>query len=204
MTMVRRIDREVDSAAAFTALYGESESAFWLDSSRPGQGARFSFMGDASGPLSATVTYDVDAGEVTVARGGETEIHAEPILDYLERELARLRPMAFELGDDGLPFDFDCGFAGYLGYEVKADCGSPNTHSSPLPDAAFILADRLLAVDHEQGHTYLLCLCDPGTEAAAKTWLSTTATCLATLWRPTCSDPMRSTSKTSPPAKSSC
>jgi para-aminobenzoate synthetase len=170
----------VDPVGAFAALYRDSPIAFWLDSSRPAEGARFSFMGDASGPLAATIAYDVEAGEVTVSRGGETEVRAEPILDYLEQELSRLRPAAADLAT-GLPFDFQCGFVGYLGYEVKADCGSPSSHSSPLPDAAFVFADRLLAFDHEARRTYLLCLCEPGTEDAADTWISETAMRLSAL-----------------------
>jgi para-aminobenzoate synthetase len=176
-----RLDAWVDPAQAFASLYRESRDAFWLDSSRAGGGARFSFMGDASGPLAATVAYDVNAGEVTIARGGETEVRAEPVLVYLERELARLRPADADLDAADLPFDFDCGFAGYLGYEVKADCASPNTHSSPHPDAAFVFADRLLAFDHELHHVYLLCLHQPGTEATAEAWLSATAARLAAL-----------------------
>ncbi|MGC1166835.1 MAG: aminodeoxychorismate synthase component I [Solirubrobacterales bacterium] len=172
----RRLGDPVDSAHAFKALYDDSPNAFWLDSGSPANGGRFSFMGDASGPLGATISYDVDAGEVTVECGEETEVLAESIFGYLERELARLRPLAVDL-----PFDFNCGFAGYLGYEAKADCDSPNTHSSPLPDAAFILADRLIAFDHELGHTYLLSLCDPETEQASEAWLAATAASLSTL-----------------------
>ena len=51
-------------------LYGESENAFWLDSSKVDERARFSFIGDASGPLGATVAYDVKLGEVRVERNG--------------------------------------------------------------------------------------------------------------------------------------
>ena len=40
------------------------------------------------------------------------------VLDYCRDRLARLRTDAPEL-----PFDFTCGFAGYLGYELKAECG---------------------------------------------------------------------------------
>ncbi len=173
---VRRLGLVVDPERAFTGLYSESPNAFWLDSSSPVNGGRFSFMGDASGPLAATVTYDVDAHQVTVKRGGETEVRDESIFDYLERELERLRPLATDL-----PFDFDCGFVGYLGYELKAECGSPNTHSSPHPDAALILADRLIAFDHEQNHTYLLCLTQLGEEGAAEIWLSATESRLAAL-----------------------
>jgi para-aminobenzoate synthetase len=166
----------LDPARAFEALYGESEAAFWLDSSSPANGGRFSFMGDASGPLAATVTYDLTARQVTVKRGEETEVRDESIFDYLELELERLRPLTADL-----PFDFNCGFAGYLGYELKAECGSKSTHTSPHPDAALILADRLLAFDHHHGHVYLLCLHAPGGEPAAEAWLSATATRLHAL-----------------------
>jgi len=171
----RRVEGAAGAARVFAALYGGSADAFWLDSSRTGAGARFSFMGDASGPLGATVSYDAGAGAVTVARGGEAEVHSESILDHLARETARL-PAAPDL-----PFDFACGFAGYLGYEVKADCGSPNAHSSPHPDAALVFADRLLAFDHEDGHTHLLCLHQSGEEREAEAWLSATAARLAAL-----------------------
>jgi para-aminobenzoate synthetase len=176
MTVVKRIDHLLDPERVFAALYGDSPNAFWLDSSSADNGGRFSFMGDPSGPLGATIAYDLDAHEVTIERGGETEVRDESIFDYLERELEHLRPLATDL-----PFDFDCGFAGYLGYELKAECGGEATHSSPLPDAALIFADRLLAFDHEQNHTYLLCLHEPGGEAAADAWLSAKATHLAAL-----------------------
>ena len=47
------------------------------------------------------------------------------------------------------PFDFRCGFVGYLGYEMRAECDSPAPrHHSPVPDAALYFADRVVAVDH--------------------------------------------------------
>ncbi len=176
MRLVRRIERWVDPGRAFATLYRDSPSAFWLDSSRAGEGARFSFMGDASGPLGATIAYDVEAGEVRVEGRGEPERRREPILDYLEGELARLRPHA---GD--LPFEFEAGFAGYLGYEMKADCGAARGHRSQLPDAAFVFAARMLAFDHERGDTHLLCLVDPGGQEEGEAWLEATAAVLAAL-----------------------
>ncbi|HEY4779625.1 MAG TPA: chorismate-binding protein [Solirubrobacterales bacterium] len=176
---VRRLEAPVDPEHAFRVLYGSSRDAFWLDSSRPGAAARFSFMGDASGPLAATVSYDVEARQVTVERGGETELRPETIFDYLEGELERLRHATTVPAAD-LPFDFACGFAGYLGYEVKADCGSANAHSSSLPDAALVFADRLIAFDHEENITYLLCLYETG-EEEAEAWLTATAARLAAL-----------------------
>jgi para-aminobenzoate synthetase len=164
--LVRQLDSLPDAESAFVHLYGGSANAFWLDSSAGGKRGRFSFMGDSDGPLAALITYDVDAGQVRVERGGEVEFHKESIFDYLAREQRRQGEVASgtqgagRIGAD-LPFDFDCGFAGYLGYELKADCDGAATHRSELPDAAFIQADRLIAFDHHQRHTYLLALTTP-------------------------------------------
>jgi len=150
----RRLDFASDAERAFVALYGGSDPAFWLDSSS--DAGRFSFMGDASGPLGSVLRHDVEAG-------------GEPLFDRLARELSRLcLPVA------DLPFDFQCGFAGYLGYELKAECGGQRAHDSPLPDAALVFAGRMLAFDHREGHVHLLCLCERGGEDAATAWLDAT------------------------------
>lgn len=175
--VVKHIDAEIDAEAAFMQLYGESENAFWLDSSSGGgERARFSFIGDASGPLAATVAYDVADGEVRVERGGRVERRRESIFDYLKRELRRLRQVGEEL-----PFDLNCGFVGYLGYELKAECGGKAVHRSPHPDAAFLFADRLIAFDHAEGHAYVLCLVEPGGEEQAERWVAATSRSLSEL-----------------------
>jgi para-aminobenzoate synthetase len=173
--VVRRLERLVDPEQAFVGLYGESENAFWLDSSRVGEGARFSFMGDDGGPLGAAISYEVGdglaAGELRIERGGEVELRRESIFEYLGRELERLAPAS----QPELPFEFRCGFAGWLGYELKAECGGEAAHESPLPDAAFVFADRMVAFDHAERRTYLLCLVEPGAEREARRWLRATA-----------------------------
>jgi para-aminobenzoate synthetase len=151
--LVERLDVLYDAERAFASLYGASPNAFWLDSSAVGKRGRFSFMGDSEGPLGAVVLYNVTAGQVRVERGGAVEVFDESIFDYLARELWRLRRLSVEL-----PFDFDCGFAGCLGYELKADCDGDPAHRAATPDAAFVFADRLIAFDHQQRHTYLLSL----------------------------------------------
>jgi para-aminobenzoate synthetase len=166
----------VDPEAAFLELYGESESAFWLDSSRIDERARFSFMGDAGGPLAATITYDTVERQVRIERGGDVELRTESIFDYLSGEMRRLRHVAEEL-----PFDFNCGFAGYFGYELKADCGGSGRHRAAQPDAAFVFADRVIAFDHVEERTYVLCLVEPGGEAAAERWIAATSVRLGSL-----------------------
>lgn len=163
--LVRRLDFLADPERAFVHIYGASKNAFWLDSSAAGERGRFSFMGDDGGPLGAVVTYDVETRQVRVEGGGEVVRHDESIFDYLGRELGRLHG----LGAD-LPFDFDCGFAGYLGYELKAECGGAPAYRSPAPDAGFVLADRVIAFDHASGDTYLLALAPPGATEAER-WI---------------------------------
>jgi para-aminobenzoate synthetase len=148
----KAIDTWCDPEAVFVALYGDYDHAIWLDSSRVEHGlARFSFMGAPDGPLGQVVRYDVATHTLTV----NGEPRHEGVLEYCERELARLRADAPEL-----PFDFTCGFAGYLGYELKADCGAALVHRSKLPDAALLFCDRLIAFDHDQRRVHLVALAD--------------------------------------------
>jgi para-aminobenzoate synthetase len=169
--LVRRLDSLPNPERAFVDLYGRSRNAFWLDSGTGGERGRFSFIGDSEGPLAAVVTYDIEAREVRIKRAGDVEVRSESIFDYLARELKSTRPLAA-----GLPFDFDCGFAGYLGYELKAECDGAAAHRAGTPDAAFILADRLIAFDHQEGHTYLLAL-----PVEAEGWIEEMADRLAAL-----------------------
>ncbi|EKX63547.1 aminodeoxychorismate synthase, component I [Streptomyces ipomoeae 91-03] len=168
----RRIAGAVDTEAAFTRMYADSPRAFWLDSSRVEQGlSRFSFFGDDSGPLAEFVRYDVDSGVCEIERAGRPvrKVRAG-VFDYLKRQLAGRRVDA-----TGLPFDFTGGYVGYFGYELKADTGSPNRHSAETPDACWLFADRLIAVDHEEGYTYAVCLAEdtPAASREAGDWLDT-------------------------------
>ena len=106
---------------------------------------------------------------LTVDRADGREELRESVLDYCERELARLRADAPEL-----PFDFTCGFAGYLGYELKAELGGALVHRSPLPDAALLLlrpADRLRP---RRAARPPLALADGDGAPAAEAWLAAT------------------------------
>jgi para-aminobenzoate synthetase len=118
----RRLEAWCEPEAVFAALFADRDHAAWLDSSRAGAGvARFSFIGAPGGPLGQVVRYDVGARRVVVERASGTEVRAESVFDYCRRELERLRVDAPEL-----PFDFVGGFAGYFGFELKADCGDPS------------------------------------------------------------------------------
>ena len=176
---VKRLDTLVDPERAFVHLYGDAEHAFWLDSSKRDERSRFSFMGaagGAGGPLSAVIAYDVEEGLVRVDRNGVIETFTESIFDYLSREMRRLHCVS-----DDLPFDFNCGFVGYLGYELKADCDGKAAHASSMPDAAFVLADRLVAFDHLEQATYVLCASHPNAVDEAERWVRDTSLRLVSL-----------------------
>lgn len=168
----RRIAGAIDAEAAFTRMYADAPHAFWLDSSRVEPGlSRFSFFGDGSGPLAEIVRYDVDSGLCEIEREGRPTRRVQAsVFDYLKRQLASRKVDA-----TGLPFDFTGGYVGYFGYELKADTGSANRHKAETPDASWLFADRLIAVDHEEGFTYAVCLSEdtPAASREAGDWLDT-------------------------------
>ncbi|WP_159944427.1 MULTISPECIES: aminodeoxychorismate synthase component I [unclassified Nocardiopsis] len=158
----------VDTEAAFARLYGGAEYAFWLDSSRPEGPARFSFLGAATGEI---LTYRVGGAVRVRAADGTESTEPGSVFDALDRRVPRPAP-------SGLPFDFNGGYVGYLGYELKADCGADRAHTSPHPDAVWLRCDRFVAVDHHQGRTYAVCA-DEDSDGDA--WLERTAGALADL-----------------------
>ncbi|MFI1461383.1 aminodeoxychorismate synthase component I [Nocardia carnea] len=183
----RMLERAVDTEAAFLHLYGTSATAFWLDSEHVEPGLdRFSFLGDATGPLAEVVRYRVGSGFVTVTGpGGRVRRQPGSVLDYLANMLRRrFLPLPAQL-----PFDFAGGYVGYLGYEVKADCGGTAAHRATTPDAQWIFADRLVVVDHLAGRTHLVALTGPGETARqdSESWLGSTAAALQQL--PTWTNP---------------
>jgi para-aminobenzoate synthetase len=167
---VRKLPLEVPSETVFTTLYGDEPHAFWLDSSRTGDsGGRFSFMGDAGGPLARVVEAHVGRREVAVVGAGGREVVKGRFLDWLEQDMSRHRAEIPQL-----PFDFALGWVGYLGYELKAECGGESAYPSSQPDAGMIFADRAVAVDHEQHETYLLALVKDGEAAPSAEWFDRT------------------------------
>ena len=149
----RELGHWVDPARVFADLFGNAPNAFWLDSARcEDGGARYSFMGGSSGgPLSEHVSYRVHGKLTVTGPDGATRTTSQDLLEYLDARLAQRR---FTPGK--LPFAG--GWVGYLGYELKADCGARATHRSTLPDAQLMFADRYLAFDHLERRVYLVAL----------------------------------------------
>ncbi len=130
-------------------------------------------QGVAGGPEGCRLTADVSTGTVTITRGDDAdpdgparETVTGSIFDVLDGELRR-RPVTVPDGVDPGPAG---GFVGYLGYELKADAGSPNDHRSTMPDAHLLRATRTVVVDHVRGETQIIALAgaDP---VEAERWL---------------------------------
>jgi para-aminobenzoate synthetase len=173
--LARRVVCRVSAEQVFEKLYRESEHSFWLDSGlRHGDAGRFSFMGDASGPLARTVSADVRSGRVTVTWPTGSILHRGSFFDWIRVDLSAHRAVI-----PPLPFDFTLGWVGYLGYELKAQSGGDDKHSSPHPDTSMIFADRAICFDHQTADVYLLALC--GEERQATAWLDSTEETLAAM-----------------------
>src|SRR5262249_11289652 len=125
----RKITRYRDPEHVFLSLFRDECPAFWLDSefSKEGNQNRFSFMG-ATSPQSYWVSHSVTEQRLTVTSSGRRDTIDSPLLDFLQSELSR---RCVE-GKD-LPFEFNGGFVGYLGYEIKAECGSASQHKAQYP-----------------------------------------------------------------------
>ncbi|QCE07952.1 para-aminobenzoate synthetase [Vigna unguiculata] len=153
----------------FCELFGhETENTFWLDSSSTEkERARFSFMGGKGGRLWKQLTFRLSHQSDGSSKGGgylsledsqgsaETIFLKEGFLDFLNKELLSYRYDENEY--EGLPFDFHGGYVGYIGYDLKVECGvKSNRHKSKTPDACFFFADNLVVVDHKNDDVYIL------------------------------------------------
>ena len=163
----RELEGEAPTEQLYERLFADAENSFWLDSAdAPTWLAQCSYLGISAGPGNALVSYDVDGAELTLERDGVRSVQHNSIFDFLDRELALNEvepPPGVERGLVG-------GFVGYLGYELKADCGARNLRSSDMPDAAFMFANRVLAVDHANRRSYLFAL-GPAGDPEAERWL---------------------------------
>ncbi|SDS48753.1 para-aminobenzoate synthetase [Brevibacterium siliguriense] len=198
------VPQKVSDERLFAELFGDAPEAVWLDGNIPGNdSSRFSIMGAPSGPLSKVATASVPKGTVEVRSAScETEniIQSSGFFDWLDAELAGMTisvsgtwvepPSAgsenpvMRADSQDLPFDFRLGWVGYLGYEHKAEVGSPNRHESDLPDAVMIFLDRALVIDHDTDRIHLLSLRradDSDGQAANQVWLDHTRARIASI-----------------------
>lgn len=170
----------VPDSRLFTELFADADEAIWLDGNLPGEeSSRFSIMGAPTGPLSRVMTASVATGSLELRA---LDGHGSPtarsmntgVFDWLDQDLA-----AMTVAAPDLPFDFRLGWVGYLGYELKAEVGSPNMHESDLPDAVMMFLDRAVVIDHHIGRIHLLALRDLNGQGSAADWFVQMRTLIA-------------------------
>lgn len=162
----------MDGEKLFDRFFKNAPYAIWLDSSRQDYGSgRFSFLCRADGPLGRIAKINVHTQTVHIETPDENRqyIHSG-FFEWLENDLNR-----FKIHPGTTPFEFTLGWMGYIGYEMKADCGADIVHSSPYPDAILLFCDRGLVIDHQEKQIHLLALADKNTTADAHDWIELTA-----------------------------
>ncbi|MDX6609384.1 MAG: para-aminobenzoate synthetase [Solirubrobacterales bacterium] len=168
--LLRSLPGEASTEALFERLFAAEEHAFWLDSTdAPTRLAQSSYLGTSAGQDRCVLEYDVEEGAVRAHRGDTTAIERGSIFDLLDREVA-VRALEAPALDHVAP-NLLGGFVGYLGYECKADAGATNVHSSDVPDAVMMLANRVVAVDHVGHRTHVLAVCAEDEVVEATAWL---------------------------------
>jgi para-aminobenzoate synthetase len=165
----RELPRAIDTEATFCTLFANSSMSFWLDSSlvEPGR-SNWSFMGDASGPRAAVVSYDTSSQCVSIRDAAGERVERTSIFAYLERSRGGALRSA-------PPCPFVGGHVGWFGYELRNECGSPTARRAATPSAFFIRADRFIAVDHSAHRSYVVAICDDEGLAVAERWVDSTA-----------------------------
>ncbi len=163
----RTLEGEPNAERLFEKLFGDEDFAFWLDSASTSTSlGQNSYLGSSMGACRLVLEYDVQQGILTRHDAAGVVKENGSFFQVLDRELEDRAIEPPQDPDHGLVG----GFVGYLGYELKADCGATNAHRSDVPDAVQMLANRVIAVDHVRGRTHVLALAQ-GEEPEAQQWL---------------------------------
>lgn len=145
----RKVSIRVNAEEVFRRLSPDASRMVWLDSAcDPGWTGRFSYLAVAD-ELDMSVTYQVASRTVTEHVGSSTRtIDGVTIFDYLDANTDNSAEV-------DLPFEFDGGWVGYVGYECKADTGGEETYSAATPDACVLRVRRFFVFDHRTAEVYV-------------------------------------------------
>ncbi|MGO3751540.1 MAG: aminodeoxychorismate synthase component I [Peptoniphilaceae bacterium] len=146
------LDKRYESKDIFESLHEYDSKVLWLDSSKIEKDlSRFSIFGMSSPCRGHILKYNTDKKELEkIYDSGKKEVFNISIFDYLKENKLNWQ------GLDELPCDFQLGYIGYLGYELKKECIVENKHSYNYPDAYFRYVDRAIIIDHLENKVYVL------------------------------------------------
>jgi len=147
------VDLNTTADVIFYNLYSNSKYSFWLDSSKIiADHSRFSFMGSVADAGEKAVLFDRNDRALTVISNGATTTSHENLFDYLEHDL----DSNYVAPTNNFPFNFNGGYIGYFGYELKSELGFTTSHKAEVPDAALIFSTRYLVLDHKDDKIYIV------------------------------------------------
>lgn len=146
-----KVDYHGDDLALFKSLHEYDNNVQWLDSSLVKEGlSRFSIFGLTNGERSHIIKYNVQENQVTKIEKDLTSTIHKDIFSYLKENLKNWDYV------DEIPCDFQLGYIGYLGYELKGCTIVKNKKTYDYPDAYLRYIDRAVIVDHRENEIYIL------------------------------------------------
>ena len=132
-------------------------------------------MGDATGPLSEYLTYDVGTNVVRIEGAASVEEQFVPsIFDYLECRAARTGRAA----RSGLPSTFTSASSATWVMNSRRKRAVAVSHRSPYPDAALVFAASAVVIDHDRRCSHLLVLSPSPDDPHSALWLDRTTAAL--------------------------
>ena len=150
--VTRRLDALPDPEAAFVSLYGRASTP---------SGSTAAALASAA----ASRSWATPAGRLAEVIYSTTRERAKPLLDYLQ---AAPRPSCARPSSPTSPSSSTAASSATSATSSSPSAATQSPHSSDHPDAALIFSDRLIAFDHQESRTYLLCLHKLGEEEAAE------------------------------------
>ena len=167
--LFRKMELPDETDNIFRKLSMENKYIVWLDSSRVIEGlSRFSYIGEYTGSEDFIVKYYQKEKIIKkINCTGEETINGS-IFDFIN---FYINENAINF-DTRLPFDFQGGFVGYFGYELKEELLEVESYHSRQPDAEFLFLNRYLVIDHKENNLYLVYLTD--NEEKANSWFEKT------------------------------
>lgn len=146
-----KVEYDGDDLALFKSLHEYDHNVQWLDSSLVKEGlSRFSIFGLTNGKRSHIIKYNVEENQVTKIEKDTTTATYKDIFSYLKENLKKWDYV------DEIPCDFQLGYIGYLGYELKGCHVVKNKKVYEYPDAYLRYIDRAVIVDHKENKIYIL------------------------------------------------